>query len=259
MNRIIVFIILMGIPLGVLEAAEDNCRDAQEAVQVLCLLGGKGAAGLSPSVITSYRLIFERIDLDGDGYATREEYIEKGRYLTKQSRAGIFRASDRDGDQVVSEKEYVENRIITDEAKEIFERLKLDGNNTVDRNELAKALGVIGYFCENAGVTQAHLLQCDVTVTRDEWLEPEQLQAYEIRGFGGSDMSPAMQQMAQDPEVEAVIVLTDGMIDYPSDPTPYDVLWAVCHDYELDPPFEPPYGTVIPLVASPSKSDLDSD
>jgi Ca2+-binding EF-hand superfamily protein len=107
---------------------------------VLCLLGGKGAAGLPSSVITRYRSTFDSIDQDGDGYATREEYVERGRYMNKQSRAGIFRASDRNGDQVVSEKEYVENRIITDEAKDIFEGLKLDDNNTVDRNELAKAL-----------------------------------------------------------------------------------------------------------------------
>jgi Ca2+-binding EF-hand superfamily protein len=107
---------------------------------VLCLLGGKGASGLSTNVITRYRMIFASIDLDSDGYATREEYVEQGRYLNKQSRAGIFRASDRNGDQVVSEKEYVENRIITDETKDIFEGLKLDDNSTVDRNELAKAL-----------------------------------------------------------------------------------------------------------------------
>ena len=40
--------------------------------------------------------------------------------MTPQARAGIFQASDSNGDDVVTEDEYVENRIITDEAKEIF-------------------------------------------------------------------------------------------------------------------------------------------
>jgi len=140
MNRLIVLMIFIGIPSGVIAAAEDICRDTQDAVRVLCLLGGKGASGLSADVIARYQLIFSSIDQDGDGYATRDEYVKQGRYLNEQSRAGIFRASDRDGDQVLSAKEYVENRIITDEAKEIFWGLQMDDNNTVDHSELAKAL-----------------------------------------------------------------------------------------------------------------------
>ena len=56
---------------------------------------------------------------------------------------------------------------------------------------LPKVLGAIASFCEGAGVSEVHILQCDVEVTRDEWLEPAQLAEYNVAGFGGSDMSPA--------------------------------------------------------------------
>jgi hypothetical protein len=55
-----------------------------------------------------------------------------------------------------------------------------------------------------------------------------------------------MRHLAGDPEVEAVIVLTDGDIAYPGEPMPYAVLWALTspNDY-----FKPPYGQVIELPA----------
>ena len=40
-------------------------------------------------------------------------------------------------------------------------------------------------------------------------------------------MTPAMLQLAEDPQVESVIVLTDGLISYPADPPPYRVLWGL--------------------------------
>ena len=117
-NRFIVLMSVVGMASGLLFAQEDSDTDAEDAVRVLRLLGGKGAAGLSSTTITLYRLNFKRIDEDGDARATRQEYVVQGRYMNEQARAGIFRASDRDGDQVVTAREYVENRIITDEAKE---------------------------------------------------------------------------------------------------------------------------------------------
>ncbi len=143
MRKINCFVVLMsvvGMASGLLFAEEDSGTDAEDAVRVLRLLGGKGAAGLSSTTITLYRLNFKRIDEDGDERATRQEYVVQGQYMNEQARAGIFRAMDRDGDQVVTAREYVENRIITDEAKAIFEGLKGDDGDTVDRGELAQAL-----------------------------------------------------------------------------------------------------------------------
>ena len=109
-------------------------------------------------------------------------------------------------------------------------------------NTLPHVLGLLGAFCETAGVNQVHVLQCDVGVTADEWRDPAQLATYHITGFGGSDMSPALDRLAADPEVSAVLVLTDGYIDYPAEEPPYSVLWGLVDGYGG---FRPPYGAVV--------------
>ena len=78
-----------------------------------------------------------------------------------------------------------------------------------------------------------HVLQCDVRVTKDEWVTPDALYHYVIAGMGGSDLSPALVQLAEDPEVHAVLVLTDGYISFPDYPMPYDVLWALMDEHDL--------------------------
>ncbi len=109
-------------------------------------------------------------------------------------------------------------------------------------NTLPRILGLLASFCEGAGVNQVHILQCDVGVTADEWLDPAELAAYKITGFGGSDMSPAMDALSEDAEVNAVLVLTDGYISYPAEEPPYAVLWGLVDGYSN---FTPPYGTVV--------------
>lgn len=107
---------------------------------------------------------------------------------------------------------------------------------------LATVLGWMASFCENSRVEQIHVLQCDTEVTRDEYVTPEELTRYEVVGFGGSDMSPAMDQLIDDPEVEAAVVITDGYIDYPYYEPPYNVLWVLTRRHDG---FKPSYGTVV--------------
>lgn len=109
-------------------------------------------------------------------------------------------------------------------------------------NTLPRVLGLLGSFCESANVNRVHVMQCDVDVTADEWLDPSELANYHITGFGGSDMCPALDELADDPEVTAVLVLTDGMIDFPAAEPPYSVLWGLVEGYSG---FRPPYGTVV--------------
>lgn len=111
--------------------------------------------------------------------------------------------------------------------------------------ELAHILGAIASFCESVNVGSVRLLQCDTEVTQDEMITPEQLDNFRITGLGGSDMSPAMLRLADNPEVEAVIVLTDGLIYYPPQPMPYNVLWVHTGGYGN---FSPVYGQVIELL-----------
>lgn len=109
-------------------------------------------------------------------------------------------------------------------------------------HELPHVLGALAQFCENARVSDVHILQCDTEVTVDEWIACEELANYEIHGYGGSDMSPAMLRLADDPEVAAMVVITDGCIAYPRHAPPVEVLWVVTNEH-----FQPAYGTRVYL------------
>ncbi|HEU4536810.1 MAG TPA: VWA-like domain-containing protein, partial [Polyangiaceae bacterium] len=95
------------------------------------------------------------------------------------------------------------------------------------QGEFARLAGVIRSFCEGASVPQIRLLQCDAETTRDELVDLERFERLELEGLGGSDLSDAMYRLAADPEVLAAVVLTDGMIEFPPEPMPYAVLWAL--------------------------------
>ncbi|MFO0919376.1 MAG: VWA-like domain-containing protein, partial [Planctomycetaceae bacterium] len=110
---------------------------------------------------------------------------------------------------------------------------------------LSRALGAIAYFCESAGDNEVHLVQCDVEGTKDDWLEPSELDRYQIRGFGYSDMSPAIDHFAEDPEITSVLMLTDGYIDIPSTEPPYKMLWVLLGEVNWD--FRPDYGDIVYL------------
>ena len=104
-------------------------------LQILAMLGAKGEAGGQPDKLEEYRRIFGFLDANDDGDLSTKEFIEDGRYMTRQARQGIFRASDANGDGVVSEQEYVTNRIITDEAKAIMAKMDEDGDGKFAREE----------------------------------------------------------------------------------------------------------------------------
>ena len=97
-----------------------------EPRQVLKLFEFKGVEAATDRQIANYRRVFGFLDADRDLRHSKKEYVEDGRYMTRQARQGIFRAADSNQDGFVSRAEYVANRIITDEAKEIF--LKMDAN-----------------------------------------------------------------------------------------------------------------------------------
>ena len=114
---------------------------------------------------------------------------------------------------------------------------------------LPRALGAIAAFCEAANVAVVHVVQCDIEVTHDDWLDPAELARYRVAGFGGSDMTPGMVRLADDPEVTSALVLTDGYIAFPADEPPYRVLWGLLGEARDD--FDPPYGEVVRLDLGP--------
>jgi predicted metal-dependent peptidase len=114
-------------------------------------------------------------------------------------------------------------------------------------NQLPAALGAIADFCEATGIDEIRIVQCDTTVTGDEMLSPGELAQYEVKGYGGSDLTPALAALAADPRITAAVVVTDGDIAYPPEPVPYAVLWAVPGEATA---FSPPYGRVVAMGAS---------
>jgi predicted metal-dependent peptidase len=109
-------------------------------------------------------------------------------------------------------------------------------------NDIPFALGAIADFCEATGVDEVRLIQCDTAVTSDDMLSPGELAEYEVSGYGGSDLTPAMHALAEDPRVTAAIVITDGDIAYPAPSPPYAVLWALPRQSTS---FVPPYGRIV--------------
>jgi predicted metal-dependent peptidase len=110
-------------------------------------------------------------------------------------------------------------------------------------DEIPRALGAIADFCDAAGVDQVRLVQCDAAVTGDEFLPPEALALHRIHGYGGSDLSPALDHLAAEPQTRAVLVITDGDVRYPEATPPYDVLWLLPSGTAF--PFAPRYGRVV--------------
>jgi len=121
-----------------------NQLGGKTPLQILALLGAKGEAGAEPAKLDEYRRIFGFIDANDDGNLSTKEFVEDGRYMTRQARQGIFRASDANGDGVVSEEEYVTNRIITDEAKAIMAKIDENGDGKVARAEFVSHSGLPG-------------------------------------------------------------------------------------------------------------------
>jgi acetyl esterase/lipase/Ca2+-binding EF-hand superfamily protein len=108
---------------------------AVPVAEVLQRLGARQEAGADAGEIGAYSSHFDRVDLNRDGKHSKEEYVDKGTYMTPQARAGIFRAADGNGDGVVTRDEYVLNRIITDEAKSIVQGMDDDGDGLTELAE----------------------------------------------------------------------------------------------------------------------------
>ena len=92
-------------------------------IDLMKRLGAKFELGVSLREIDNYSNLFDRTDPNRDGQHTKEEYVDGGRYMTPQARAGIFSASDENHDGVVTRSEYVLNRIITDEGKSLIQAM----------------------------------------------------------------------------------------------------------------------------------------
>jgi predicted metal-dependent peptidase len=120
-------------------------------------------------------------------------------------------------------------------------------------DELPAVFGMIQSFGKTSGVRAVRIVQCDAGVTGDDLVDIDDLKSFEVKGFGGSDMSPGLLHLAEDPTVEAAMVITDGDIEYPpKDSVPFEVLWSIIYydDEELA-GFNPGYGRVVGIPVGP--------
>ena len=118
-------------------------------------------------------------------------------------------------------------------------------------SDLPAVFGMIQSFGRTSGVRAARILQCDTAVSADDIVDIDDLADFRVKGFGGSNMSPALLRLAEDPTVEAAIVLTDGYIGYPpKEAVPFDVLWCLSGSASS---FHPGYGTVLSIPRNPLK------
>ncbi len=106
--------------------------------KILVQFGYRGAKGVPQDQIKGYKRVFGFMDRDGNNKLSVKEYVDDGRYMDRQARAGIFLASDANHDATVTEAEYIENRIITDEAKQIFHSMDADSDGRVRKQEMLR-------------------------------------------------------------------------------------------------------------------------
>ncbi len=107
-------------------------------------------------------------------------------------------------------------------------------------DQLPRALGAIADYADAVQLEAVHVVQCSGEVVDDRWFSPMELSDVVIKGLGGGPLTPAMDRLAKDWTVEAVIVVTDGGEEIPEEPPPYKVLWVLTDENQW---FVPRYGT----------------
>lgn len=114
---------------------EENSVAPKSHRQILAMMGAKGTEAASEQDIQQYKNIFGRMDADGDGLLTEEQYVKNSRHMNETARRKIFAATDRNKDGIATEAEYVQNRIITDEAKSIYEQMDKNNDGKLTKDE----------------------------------------------------------------------------------------------------------------------------
>ena len=101
--------------------------EGMTAIGVMQILGARGEDSFNTQEIRGMSRPFKFSDINGDGYLSEDEYVGASKHFRKNPRGarGFLRASDNNRDDKVSHEEYIQNRIITDEAKDIYRIQKL--------------------------------------------------------------------------------------------------------------------------------------
>ena len=99
--------------------------EGMTAIEAMQILGARGEDSFTTQEIREMSRPFKFSDINGDGYLSEDEYVGASKHFRKNPRGarGFLRASDNNRDGKVSHEEYIQNRIITDEAKDIYRKI----------------------------------------------------------------------------------------------------------------------------------------
>jgi len=107
--------------------------------QIMTHMKIKLEKGFSADQISSFRRIVRRLDLDGNGKLSLDEYAKNSHFRgNPRGTRGFFGAADMNGDGQMSAHEYAWQRIITDEARKIYFAMDADHDRRVSREEFLK-------------------------------------------------------------------------------------------------------------------------
>ncbi|WP_395160970.1 EF-hand domain-containing protein [Ilumatobacter sp.] len=126
-----------GAPATTFVATSVDPADAENtgSAEFLAAFGAQAQDGVDHNTLDAYATTFDRIDADGDGIATGDEYVVSGHFGEATARA-INAAQDFNDDGKVTVNEYVEHRVHTDEGKAIMLAIDTDGDQELTLDEL---------------------------------------------------------------------------------------------------------------------------
>jgi Ca2+-binding EF-hand superfamily protein len=110
--------------------------DGLSPKQIMTHMKIKLEMGFSAEDIVGFRRIARRLDLDGNGKLSLDEYAKNSHFRGNPRGArGFFGAADANKDGQMSANEYAWQRIITDEARKIYSAMDADHDRRVSRKE----------------------------------------------------------------------------------------------------------------------------
>ena len=104
--------------------------------QIMTHMKIKLEKGFTPKDLANFKEIVKRLDLDGNGHLSIQEYAKNPHFRgNPRGTRGFFYAADMDRDGQMSINEYAWQRIITDEARKIYFAMDSNQDRRVSKSE----------------------------------------------------------------------------------------------------------------------------